>query len=940
MCGMKESLYRYACLLLCFCALLLAPFGVHADEAKAVRVGWYEDAYNITGQQGQRSGYGYEYQQAVAAYTGWSYEYVRAGWSDLLQMVQTGTIDIMSGVSYTPERAQTMLFSELPMGTEKYYLYVDLQHTDILASDLQTLNGRRICLLEGSIQATEFYKWEREHNLQTQHVFVNSFEAGKELAARHEIDGVISTETPHWVQAGMSAIATTGSSGIYFAINKNRPDLKKELDEAMRKMEYDKPFYAEDLYKRYLMASSVPVLSGEEQVWLARHGVIRIGYLDGDAGFSELDKARGELKGVLADYIRFAADCLGNQALEFSLHSFATQAELLQALQNGKIDMIFHNSQNPYFAEQNGFILSNTALTVTMPVITAQTHFDEDAANIVAVEKDDFLTKSYLAYNYPKWQISEYNSLEDAEEAVRKGQAACLVTKYKQLTKYIADKGLHGVFLTQPCNVAFAVSRGNTLLLSILNKTLKAMPPAMLTGALSMYDNSLRKVTMMDFVKDNLVAVATGCTAVFLVILLVVLSLLRKARLAANESQSLNKKLQTSQTELQAALQKAENANAAKTNFLFNMSHDIRTPMNALLGYTKMMKDELKDEKLLSYQEKMEQSGNLLLSIINNVLDMARIESGKMELDENYARVGDIIEEICEVFAVEAKKKNICLLHEKHVEHEHIMCDATKVKEIFTNLLSNAIKYTAEGGTVILRTEELPCPKPGYVCIRTEVIDNGIGMSKEYLPTIFDAFSRERNTTAAKVGGTGLGMAIVKNLVKMLGGTIDVESELGRGSRFTVTLEHCLADDAYYEQQEKAAQVVLAKEHLKGKHILLAEDNELNAEIALFILQSMGLVVERVEDGVQCVSHMETQPAGTYDLIFMDVQMPHMDGYKATRAIRSFADKAKAAIPIVAMTANAFEEDKRNAFAAGMNGHIAKPIDAKKVEQTLLELLS
>ena len=945
----KSEVRKFVCFWLCLLSVLtLLPTQVMASiaEQKVVRVGWYEDAYNITGKNGVQSGYGYEFQQAVASYTGWKYEYVRAGWSDLLQMVQNGEIDIMSGISYTDERAQKMLFSELPMGFEKYYLYADLNNAGISASKLESLNGKRICLLENSIQATQFYKWETEHNLKMQHCYVNSFEAGKEGVANREFDAVISTETPQWVQQGMSAIAITGGSNIYFAINKNRPDLKKELDDAMRKMEYDKPFYADDLYKRYLTAASTPVLDDAEKEWLVQHGAIRIGVVNNDSGVSLIDEETGKLVGVINDYIKFATDCLGKQALKFELIQFSSQAEQIQALKDHKIDMIFHFSQNPYFAEENGFILSNTVLSVNMPAVTAKEYFNENTENNVAIETDNFLLKWYVAYNYPKWKILECASAEKAEDAVKNGKADCFIARYRQLTKYIEDKKLHSVFLTQPNNTAFAVNRDNPLLVSILNKTLRSMPPSMLNSAFSMYDNTLEKVTLLDFVKENLLLVATLFTTGFMIVLLVILSLLRKskiaeakARQAADETRELNQKLQDSQKQLQDAVQQAEEANKAKSTFLFNMSHDIRTPMNALLGYAKLMKHELKDKKLLHYQEKMEQSGKLLLSIINNVLDMARIESGKMELDESYVKMGDLFKEICGVFAVEAEKKHIKLTYINNVEHQHILCDTTKVKEIFTNLLSNAIKYTPDGGSVILASRELPCTDDGFVIIQTDVIDTGIGMSEKYLPVLFEAFSRERNTTAGKIAGTGLGMSIVKKMLDMMGGTITVASKLGKGSKFTVTLKHRIADEAYYEQKAEAIDYEGSKKILQGKHILLAEDNELNAEIAMYILQQMGLVVERVEDGVQCVSMMEKQPAGTYDLILMDVQMPHMDGYKATQTIRRFADKQKACIPIVAMTANAFDEDKRNAFQAGMNGHIAKPIDIDKVEKALIALL-
>ena len=369
------------------------------------------------------------------------------------------------------------------------------------------------------------------------------------------------------------------------------------------------------------------------------------------------------------------------------------------------------------------------------------------------------------------------------------------------------------------------------------------------------------------------------------------------------------------------------------------MSHDIRTPMNALLGYNELMKRELTEPKLLDYQEKIEQSGNLLLSIINNVLDMARIESGKVELDENYATVSDILEKISGVFEMEAKRKDICYTQEVQVEHEHIMCDVTKVQEVLVNLISNAVKYTPHGGNVTVRLQEIQSDKKGFAYIKTEIIDDGIGMSKEFLPSLFVAFARERNTTIGKVGGTGLGMPIVKKYVEMMGATIDVESELGKGTKFTVVFPFKIADREYYEKKKEKSANVNIKEMIRGKHILLAEDNDLNAEIAMTILEDMGLIVERVEDGIKCVAKIEQNPAGSFDLILMDIQMPNMNGYKATQAIRRLADKKKAGIPIIAMTANAFEEDRKEALRRGMNGHIGKPINVDKVEELLFSIL-
>ena len=409
--------------------------------------------------------------------------------------------------------------------------------------------------------------------------------------------------------------------------------------------------------------------------------------------------------------------------------------------------------------------------------------------------------------------------------------------------------------------------------------------------------------------------------------------------LLANRDFTEEKKRELEQEEaLRQEKIKAEKANEAKSIFLFNMSHDIRTPMNAILGYSQLMKKELTNPKLVHYQEMIEQSSQLLLSIINNVLDMARVESGKMELDENYEVVGNITQLVCGAFAAEASKKNIELNKIVNVEHKHIITDSTKMQEILSNLISNAIKYTSAGGKVTIDTRELPYDKEGYTLIQTKVSDTGIGMSEEFLPSLFELFTRERNTTLSKIPGTGLGMAIVKNLVDLMNGSIEVESELGKGSTFTITIPHKIANKDYTNRNIESSHELDID--FKGKRILLAEDNELNAEITTTILSEMGFEFKTVEDGILCVNEMQHQPANTYDLILMDIQMPNMDGYKATDCIRHLSQPEKANIPIIAMSANAFEEDKKKAFDVKMNDYITKPIDFQKMEEVLKHVLS
>ena len=910
-------------------------------QSQIIRVGSFEDTFNYVDKNGVRRGYGYELMQALAGYTGWKFEYVKCDWSDCFDKLENGEIDIMGDISYTDERAQKMLFPDEPMGEEKYILYADLSDTDIGMSDFKSLDGKRVGVLMDTEPEIMLTEWENKNGIHTEHVNVNNNDDVEKKLANHEIDCFVSLEESIWSEQGISSVTTIGKSGIYFAINKERSDIKTELDYAMRQLEQDSPFFKTDLYKKYFTLDYIQVLTGKEKIWVEEHGGIRIGFLNNDPAIFSMDEETGKITGMLAEYISYAKDCLGNQTLEFNIQAYDNYDEMIQALQNREIDMIFYVGRNPYFAEQNGYALTNTAWTYSLMAVTDEKKFDENKVYTVAVPKEKYALKQHIAFSYPEWKIVDCDSLDNAADMVIQEKADCFLMGASQALIYDNSQNFKSVPLTKTMEACFAVRGGEGSLLSILNKTIKAMPSDMLTSALAIYDSTADKVTFLDFIKDNMLAFFVTAGLSVLTIIGIILVLLRKAKkaeavakLAAKNTKKLNDKLEI-------ALKKAEDASLAKTRFLNNMSHDIRTPMNAILGYAQLMEEELKGKDLpetSDHLEKLQQSGNLLLSIINNVLDMARIESGKMEIDENYGRIEDIRQTLFEIFGDEAKKNNIALHYTINVEHEHILTDTTKVKEIFVNILSNAIKYTPSGGSVMINIDELVCDEPGYMMVRTRVSDTGIGMSQDYLTKIFDAFTRERNTTKSKITGSGLGMSIVKRYVDLLGGTIDVESEPGKGSTFTVTLKHRIADESYYVKKHDEGSGTASK-ILEGRNILLAEDNDLNAEIAEAILERAGLKTERVEDGIQCVNKITKMPVGTYDMILMDIQMPRMDGYKATQAIRHLPDKDKACIPIVAMTANAFEEDKRDAVAAGMNGHIAKPIQIDKLLSMLAEVL-
>ena len=678
-------------------------------------------------------------------------------------------------------------------------------------------------------------------------------------------------------------------------------------------------------------------LTGGEKSWLEEHGDIRMGFLNNDPAIFSMDETTGKLTGMLPEYVSYAKDCLGNQTLKFNIQDYDDYDEMLQALQNHEIDMIFYAGRNPDIAEKKGYALTNTAWTYNLMAVTDEKNFDEGNGYTVAVPKEKYALKQHIAFSYPEWKLVDCDSLDNAADMVIQEKADCFLMGASQALIYDNSQNFKSVPLTKTMEACFTVREGEGSLLSILNKTIKAMPSDMLTSALAIYDSTADKVTFSDFIKDNLLVFLATVGFLALSIIGIILVLLWKARkaeavakLAAKDTKKLNDKLEI-------ALKKAEDASLAKTSFLNNMSHDIRTPMNVILGYAQLMENELNGKdipEVLEHLEKLQQSGNLLLSIINNVLDMARIESGRMEIDENYCRIEDVWKSLFAVFDEKARKKNISLHYTMNVEHEHVLTDVTKVKEILVNILSNAIKYTPAGGSVMVYVDELPCDESGYMIVRIRISDTGIGMSQDYLTKIFEAFTREKNTTKSKIAGTGLGMSIVKNYVDLLGGTIDVESELGKGSTFTVTLKHRIADERYYVKKH-IEEPGTGNEILEGRNILLAEDNDLNAEIAEAILERAGLRIERVENGIQCVNRILKMPAGTYDMIFMDIQMPQMDGYKATQTIRNLPDKDKACIPIIAMTANAFAEDKKKTMEAGMNAHLSKPLNVPELMDTI-----
>ena len=936
---MRKSVCAVLSLLLLLSAVLPVKAAAETAPAKVVHVGSFEDTFNYVNEKGARKGYGYELLETLSGYTGWQFEYVTCDWSDCFEKLENGEIDIMGDISYTEDRAEEMLFSDEPMGEEKYCLYADLSRADISASDFKTLNGKKIGVLMGTEPEVMLTEWEEKYGLKTEHVNISNNEDVKQKLANHEIDCFVSLEESFWTELGISTITRVGESGIYYAINKDRPDIKEELDYAMRALEDSDPFYTADLYKRYFSLDYTPILTGEEKAWLREHGAIKMGFLTGDSGVSTFDPATGELTGAITDYIQFAKSCLGNQELEFQIVGYDSKETELNALKSGEIDMIFHFDQNPNLAEEYHFACTNTTWTSNLMAVTNKQHFNENKANRIAVPQNKLSLKKYIAFYYPQWEIVDCDTQEDGAKLVRDGQADCIVTGVSSEEKCSKKYGFYSVPLLNPVKSCFVVNSGNSSLLSILNKTIKAMPVNMLTSSLAMYESSSRKVTLSEFIRDNFFMVLLIGSIAVAAVLLTVLKLLQKARKAeaaarkaANDTQELNAKLQI-------AAEKAESANRAKSTFLFNMSHDIRTPMNAIIGYADLASRHLDDPaKLEKYMENIQVCGQNLLVLLNNVLDLARIENDKTEIEYSVSDIEKDFRNCIAMFQNQADSKGQTLTVTAHLLHPYVYADVPHLTEICTNLVSNAVKYTGDGGAIRCDITQKPGEKEGWCDAVITVADNGIGMSQEFLKHIFEPFERERTSTVSKVEGSGIGMGIVKKLVGLMGGTVEVESRIGVGSTFTVTLP-CRIASQEETQAAKRETDPSDEKSLCGVKILLTEDNDINAEIAAELLQEEGCTVDRAKDGVECVDMLEKAADGTYQVILMDIQMPVMNGYDAAKKIRRMEDPQKADIPIIAMTANAFSEDKQAALDAGMNDHVAKPINMNVLVPTIRKYL-
>ena len=1083
----RESLWLIpVCFAVLISALLIVPVRTYADEeAKTVRVGYYEnEVFQEGAEEGRvKTGYAYEYYRKLSEYTGWKYEYVYGDFSDLYKMLLDGDIDLLAGLAWREDRADLIAYPDAIMGSESYYLVKHDTDPQITA-DPATLNGCVIGVLD-SAMVSVLDQYLADNGVIAQVAAFSdyaklfaAFDSGEVDILAAESDGAHGREHSE-------VLSVFGASDYYLCVNKSRPDLLKELNSAQKLLAAEEPGYLTDLKAKYYSVSvGAMAFSQAERDWLNTHDTLTIGYLENYLPYSETD-AQGNVTGIVSDIVPAILDALGMQDITVTYCGYQSYDDMIAGINAGDIDAAFPVGGGLYFSEENGIYLSSP-VSSSPAALVYRDEFTEETTGHFAVNENNRMQYYFVKSNYPDAEITFYPSSEDCLDAVLAGEAGCMTLNGLRANDILKNRRFKDLSFRQTSyNDArcFGVEIGNEGLLKLLNRGISVLGSDYAHNISYRYTDGLYSYTFMDLLIDHSALVGL---IIFAIAAIIVCFLVRDSRRAKKEVEekeaarleleAKNQELAESREALSDALVSAEHANRAKTVFLNNMSHDIRTPMNAIVGFTALAASHIDNkEQVQDYLGKISVSSQHLLSLINDVLDMSRIESGRVTIEETDVHLPDVIHDLRTIIQSNITSKQMELfIDTQDVVHEDIITDKLRLNQILLNILTNAIKFTPAGGTVSLRVIERPSPSPDIANFEFRIKDNGIGMSEEFQKTVFDAFTRERTSTVSGIQGTGLGMAITKNIIDMMDGEITVHSSVGKGSEFIVALpcrvskasvkyeplpelkglRALVADDdtntclsvcsmlreigmrpdwtnygkeavvrtkealdqadefsvyiidwlmpdlngietvrrirrligdsapiiiltaydwADIEEEAKEAGVTAfctkplfmselrsllsmpiktssdkpeeieeeskEKEKFSGKRVLLAEDNMTNQMIAEAILTEAGLSVEAAHDGAEAVEKMEAAPAGYYDIVLMDIQMPNMDGYEAAKRIRSMKEKEKAEIPIVAVTANAFEEDRRIALEAGMNAHLAKPYDIRAIMDTLRSFL-
>ena len=900
-------------------AVAPAPaFAADSDQqVKTVRVGWLVNNEGFQdGTPGERlSGWGYEYLQTLSYYTpGWRYEYVSGTFTELMDMLEAGEIDLMPNISYSEERTQKLLFSSNPEGTERYYIYAKPDRDDLAKGDPQALQGLTIGCNSGVMQTFVGQQWLANEGITCTY---REYDGGSMLfdaLANDEVDAVIMNDTISSPDA--SPMFYVGSSDYYFAVPKSRPDLMNDINAAMTAIARVNPRYNDEVKANYSAQNSgSSSLTGPERSWLkANDNTITIGYLKNKLPYCTQNDD-GEMEGSLASLATTLHDKFG---ITVATVAFSNNEQMTKALSTGTIDVALPLFRDYWLAEQAGVILSNPMGTVSLAAIHSSSNLNSDLKNI-ACTADAIVNRFELENLFPDAKVTEYPNDNEAREALNKGEASCIIvpsTRLKTIRDTYDIEDFQTQELTDTAQLSCLISRGKPVLLGIINKGIVNAGESLSASSYSPTSYSAQESDAFRLLYRNRIVIAAVIICILLTGIVILVWSLHRA---------------------QKEQQKADAANAAKTAFLTRMSHDIRTPLNGILGLIEI--EELKEGDMQVAREsraKARVAANHLLSLINDILEMGKIEDRKLTLEHAPFNLKKLCDDTLVLCKLRASDNGITMQDNSlpYATGPYMIGSPTHIRQIMINLLNNSIKYNKHGGSVTFSSKTKPLDN-GRALFCFSVSDTGIGMAPEFLKHIYEPFAQEGDNARSKFQGTGMGMPIVKSLIELMGGTIEISSEVGVGSTFNVQIPL----DIDKNPQTRADTVERALDcSLADMNVLLAEDNELNAEIAQALLESEGIVVTRAADGNEAVDLYVGRPAGSFDAILMDIMMPDMDGYEATRTIR-LSEKVDAAdIPIIALTANAFAEDAKAAHDAGMNAHLSKPLDFNKLKNILARI--
>ena len=921
----KKSKNNRVCLsIFAFVMLLFVPFFVYASETKSdgnttqvieeenktVRVGYFPYANFQEGGYGEhKQGAGYEYLQKISYITGWKYEYVYGSFKECLDMLADGEIDILGNVSYTPERAESIDYSTYAAGTERYWIYTREDHTDLMDGDPKQMNGCRIGVADGSYQKELLEKWLDSNQIQAEVVVCKGYDEMIEKLDADELDALVIPVLS--VNSDFIAIANIGAGDCYFGVSKSRPDLLKELNSAMEEINNTETDYSSKLYARYEGKAVINyALNKEEKQWLDAHeNTIRVGYLKDNLPFC--GEENGKLTGILGTVLDTVQE---KYKITIKAVPCSTGVEMNEALQSGKIDIAGPIIQDFYTQEQFQVVLTDAIFDIT-PVVIYKGKEYSSSLSTIAVTETSLYSGLMVSLLFPDAEIKQYDTQEECLEAVANGKVGATVvpsSKINILNESPLTQSLSFAEMAKRQELGMFTTRENRRAATIINKAIEQSSNVLNGVVLAQNSVSEKEMTLQDILAEHAGLVIGVSFVIIFVLLLLVYSLF------------------VSRKKQMEALKEAQNANAAniaKTTFLNHMSHDLRTPMNAIVGFTDIAMKRKPDKEVENCLKKIRQSSEYLMTLINDVLDISRIESGKLEYKPVPTDLRDMINTVLSIAKgyMENRDLNLYVSREK-LKTPYVMADELRIREVLLNIISNAVKFTKDGGTISFAAENGPGNDENHIIVRYRISDTGIGMSEEFQTRIFDEFSQENNGARTSYKGTGLGMAIAKQYVDLMGGKIEVSSRQGVGSAFTVEIPLLIAEHVLTEEKEKLRKDI----DLHGLHVLLAEDNDLNAEIAIALLEEKGMIVTRTTDGKSALTQFCNTVPGTFGLILMDIMMPEMNGYETTKAIRNLPDRPDGKeIPIIAMTANAFAEDVQAALNAGMDDHVAKPVDMR-----------